>query len=298
MGAVADVTSGAVTTTALAASDISINGTAIGASSSNDDSVSVAFKDASAISKAAAINRSSADTGVTATADATSLNGGAVTTGAIGAGDLLINSVDVGAVTVLADDSDGALRNAINAVSSNTGVVATLDGSSNLTLTAADGRNITVSGSSPGTGSSLVAGTTTSTITLESDDNFSVTGAGVANAGLAVATHTVDTAVNIGSQSLATQTGASDAISSFDTALRQVANMRADLGATLNRLDSTINSLGISAENLDSARSQIMDADFASETASFSRNQILQQASTAMLAQANSSNQIALQLLG
>jgi flagellin len=74
--------------------------------------------------------------------------------------------------------------------------------------------------------------------------------------------------------------------------------MRAGLGATLNRLSSTINSLGISAENLDSARSQIMDADFASETASFSRNQILQQASTAMLAQANTSNQIALQLLG
>ena len=104
-------------------------------------------------------------------------------------------------------------------------------------------------------------------------------------------------ASQIGSQSLATQVGASTAIGTFDQALRQVANMRADLGATLNRLDSTINSLGISAENLDSARSQIMDADFASETASFSRNQILQQASTAMLAQANSSNQIALQLL-
>jgi len=296
MGATANLTSGAVTATPLGAGDLIIGGVSISASSATDDQVSSTGNDASAIAKAAAINRGSADTGVTATADATSVAGGTVTSGTINAGDLLINGVDVGPVAVLASDSDGAFRNAINAISSQTGVTASVSGGA-LTLAAADGRNIEIAGATPGTGSSLAAGVTTSTVSLESDEAISITGATPANAGFGTGTTPVNTAVNVGSQSLATQAGASDAISVFDTALRQVAGMRAGLGATLNRLSSTINSLGISAENLDSARSQIMDADFASETASFSRNQILQQASAAMLAQANTSNQVALQLL-
>jgi flagellin len=296
MGATSNLTSGAVTTNALNTGDLIVGGVGISASSATDDQVSSTANSASAIAKAASINRASADTGVTATADANSLAGGAVTTGTLAAGDLLINGVDVGGVAVLAGDSDGALRNAINAISSQTGVTASVSGAA-LTLAAADGRNIEISGAVPGTGSTLVAGVTTATVSLESDEAISITGATPANAGFGTGTTPVNTAVNVGSQSLATQAGASGAISVFDTALRQVAGMRAGLGATLNRLSSTINSLGISAENLDSARSQIMDADFASETASFSRNQILQQASAAMLAQANTSNQVALQLL-
>jgi len=296
MGAVATVTSGTVTSASLGAGELAIGGVDISASSATDDQVSSTGNVASAIAKAAAINRASADTGVTATADATSVSGGAVVTGALATGELLINNVDVGAVTIVADDSDGAFRNAINAVTSQTGVTASLVGGV-LTLEAADGRNIDIAGASPGTGSSLTAGTTFSTVSLESDEAIGITGSAPANAGFTAGTSTVDFAVNVGQQSLATQGGASSAINVFDTALRQVAGMRAGLGATLNRLSSTINSLGISAENLDSARSQIMDADFASETASFSRNQILQQASAAMLAQANTSNQVALQLL-
>jgi len=297
MGAVAEATSGAVTTNALAFGELVIGGETIAASSGTDDQVSSTLNNASAISKAAAINRSSSVTGVTAAANATVVTGGSVTTGALGAGDLLINNVDIGAVTTQADDADGSLRNAINAVFDQTGVLATLDGTT-LTLTASDGRNIEVAGANPGAVSTLAAGVTTGTITLTSDDPINVTGTTPGNAGLTNGITAVNTAVNIGSTTLATQVGATDALTVFDTALRQIATARADLGAVLNRLDSTINSLAISSENLDSARSQIMDADFAAETASFSRNQILQQASTAMLAQANTSNQIALQLLG
>ncbi len=84
----------------------------------------------------------------------------------------------------------------------------------------------------------------------------------------------------------------------MDTAIRQVSTQAANLGAILNRLDAAVSNLSSTSENISAARSRIMDADFAAETATFSKNQILQQASTAMLAQANVSGQIALTLLG
>lgn len=87
------------------------------------------------------------------------------------------------------------------------------------------------------------------------------------------------------------------AIGVFDSAIRQVSSQRAGLGAFLNRLDSAVANLSTTSENVSAARSQVMDADFAAETALFARNQILQQASAAMLAQANTTGQVALQLL-
>jgi flagellin len=299
MGAIAETTSTAVTTNNLVFGELIINGVDVPNSSATNDTVSpVSFASASAIAKAAAINSVSSQTNVTATVDPTVVNGGAVTTGTMAAGDLIINGVSVSGVTTTAADGTGSLRNAINAVFSSTGVMASMNGT-NLELTAADGRNIEIGGASPGAVvPGLTAGTTTGTVSLESDDPISVTGTAPANAGFTTGVIPVNTAVNVGATTLTTQTSASSAIDVFDTALRQVANVRADLGAILNRLDSTVNNLGITSENLEAARSQIMDADFAAETASFSRNQILQQASTAMLAQANVSGQIALQLLG
>jgi flagellin len=299
MGAISTVTSANVSTNNLVFGELLINGVDVPNSSATDDTLSpVTFASASAIAKAAAINSVSATTNVTAQVDANVVNGGPVTSGTYAAGDLLINGVNIGPVTTTAGDSTGALRNAINAITTQTGVVASLDGTNNLLLTAADGRNIEIGGANPGAVTTLAAGTTTSTITLESDAAISITGTAPTNAGFAGGVTAVNLAVNVGASTLTTQSSATTAIGVFDTALRQVANVRADLGAILNRLDSTVNSLGIASENLDSARSQIMDADFASETASYSRNQILQQASTAMLAQANVSGQIALQLLG
>ena len=103
---------------------------------------------------------------------------------------------------------------------------------------------------------------------------------------------------NGGMFNLATQTAADSAITVLDNALDSVANIRADLGAFQNRFESVISNLSNISENTSAARSRIMDADIASETAALTQNAILQQAGTAILAQANQQPQIALQLLG
>jgi flagellin len=82
-----------------------------------------------------------------------------------------------------------------------------------------------------------------------------------------------------------------------DRAIGQVSSDRAQLGAVQNRLDSTISNLSTTVENANAARSRILDADFAMETASLSRNQVLQQAGTSILAQANQQPQQVLSLL-
>ncbi|MBB1440437.1 flagellin, partial [Shewanella sp. SG41-4] len=99
-------------------------------------------------------------------------------------------------------------------------------------------------------------------------------------------------AVDIG-----TSKGAQDAITTIDAAIAQIDSNRADLGATQNRLDFTINNLSNIQNNVTDARSRIQDVDFASESAALSKQQILSQASSAMLAQANQLPQVALSLL-
>ena len=88
------------------------------------------------------------------------------------------------------------------------------------------------------------------------------------------------------------------ALDTIDLAIEHVSSQRANLGALQNRLESTINNLSTTAENLTASRSRILDADFAAETAMLSRNQIIQQAGVSILAQANQQPQIALALLG
>jgi flagellin len=303
LGATARVTGTAVTANALAAGDVTLNGISIRATAATDDTVSSVNNSFSAIAKAAAINSSSADTGVRATANATTLtDAAAVGAGAFTAGQLLINGVDIGAVTALANDADSSLRNAINAVSSRTGVTASLDATNALVLTAADGRNITIGGTDPDGAAVLdaafVAGTTYGTVTLESDKDFTIGGANVARAGLTAGANAVNTAVNISTLNIGTRSGAQSAISLLDTAIRQISDRRSSLGAVLSRLDSAVANLSSTSENISAARSRVMDADFAQESAAFSKNQILMQASTSMLAQANASNQGVLSLLG
>ncbi len=92
--------------------------------------------------------------------------------------------------------------------------------------------------------------------------------------------------------------GASAAIASLDTAISAIGGMRADLGALQNRFQSTIRNLSNVVENISGAKSRIMDTDFATETSNLTRNQIIQQASSTILAQANQRPQAALQLLG
>jgi flagellin len=105
------------------------------------------------------------------------------------------------------------------------------------------------------------------------------------------------TALGVGTLSVATQAGATGALATLDTAIQTVANERANLGAQQNRLDVTVNNLTSTVTNLTDAKSRIEDADFSAESTKLAAAQILSQASTAMLAQANQSQQGVMNLL-
>ncbi len=116
--------------------------------------------------------------------------------------------------------------------------------------------------------------------------NISRTGGGYGTSGL-----------KLSNLSIATLAGASAALTSIDSAITIIDSKRADLGAIQNRFQATIRNLSNIAENVSSARSRIKDTDFAKETAELTRSQILQQASTTILSQANQRPQSALSLL-
>lgn len=105
------------------------------------------------------------------------------------------------------------------------------------------------------------------------------------------------TALTLNGLSVSFATAASAAIASIDAAIGAVTTQRANLGAIQNRLEQTINRLGVTSENLQAAESRIRDADMAAEMISFTKNQILQQSGMAMLSQANSAPQSVLSLL-
>jgi len=279
-----------VTTTALAAGDLTLNGTSIGASTATTVAGQTA---ASAFSIAAAIN--TASSGVNATANATSVIGIAATaftapTNNIVAGDLKINGVSVGAITAggSAVAQGTAVAAAINLVSSTSGVTATSTAGV-VTLAAADGREITVAqtGTASTANTGLTSATTQSTITLSSSASIVVGGANPAYAGLTAGT-LATTTLAVSAVGLTTAAGALTALTAIDGAIATVNSSRASLGAYQNRFASAVSSLQTSSENLSAARSRIQDTDFAAETANLTRGQILQQAGTAMLAQANS----------
>jgi len=106
------------------------------------------------------------------------------------------------------------------------------------------------------------------------------------------------TALGLNDDALTSQTGAQQAIDALDTAIQSVATSRGTLGTTQNRLTVTLTNLSNMHENLSAANSRIKDVDVAEESASMTRNQILQQAGVAVLAQANSLPQSALSLIG
>jgi len=113
---------------------------------------------------------------------------------------------------------------------------------------------------------------------------------------LTIAT-TNTTTLSIASSSIATATGADTAISNLDSAITAISERRAKIGAMQNRLQVTMSNLSTYSTNLQAANSRIVDVDVAAETARLTRQQILVQAGTSMLAQANQGPQIALSLL-
>jgi flagellin len=105
-------------------------------------------------------------------------------------------------------------------------------------------------------------------------------------------------AMKLGGESVATKQGSQLSLSVIDDALVRVNSIRADMGAMQNRLQSTINNLAISDENLSAANSRIRDTDMAEEVSEMTKNNILMQSGISVLGQANSTNQSAVKLLG
>ncbi len=293
--------------TAAASTDITI---AVGGGAATSIASSAGFAGAangqdatSAFAKAAAIN----DAGIAGLTVSASTSG-TQTVGAIGGtaadtynltinGTAIFTGLDV--ATAL---SNSDLRDAINNVSNQTGVIASLNGG-DLTLAAADGRNITVTES----GTGFTAGTDGISVTGGDFDgvlrgSLSVSALNTVAIGGTVATLGLNAAiardsVGIDSIDIGTAEGAQSAILRLDSALQSISSIRAGLGAIQNRFESTINNLQTTGENLSASRSRILDADFAAETAELTRTQILQQAGTAILAQANQIPQNVLSLL-
>ena len=274
-----------------------------------DDTLSTASNNTSAIAKAAAINDSTKFHGVTAQVTATELDMGAITADDFdGAANLTINGEQITGISIQNDDADGTLVDAINAVTDSTGVVATIDEDNHLLLTAEDGRNIeVVNVGQPGGLGAVGTSVTRGGLILQADENIVVgdgTGAAAAAAGqeailgLSEVTIGKNTDFAVDSIDLTTREGANEAIDILDQALKQVTESRSGLGAVQNRMESTVRNLEVASENLASSRGRIQDADFAQETAQFSKNQIMQQAGVNILAQANQAPNLAMSLLG
>ena len=189
----------------------------------------------------------------------------------IAAGGVTINGTDIGAIGSASSAAEraGQLADAINEVSQQTGVGASYDAA---------------------TGQLTLNSEAAITIADTVDD---ATVAGYANQNFA----TVTTASGIDTATVANFAGAQTAIRLMDDALTTVNSARADLGALQSRFETVVANLQTNSENLSASRSRIQDADFAKETANLSRTQVLQQAGTAMLAQANASSQNVLSLL-
>jgi flagellin len=294
---------------------------------------------------AATINSKSAQTGVTATADAgtgavslsakdgrnitvsTTTAGGTATglittavgiaptgTANIAANVMTINGVNIGAVTWDTNiaTTAPAIQSAINAKTSETGVTASVANTGVVTLSVAsgDGRGITIGGTPADVlasfGLTTSSSTATSTLKLTTTNSTGITlagSAGLLSTGLTAGnTATVATAsgtfgAGVSAVDLTSAENSQAALTTLDSAIDQITNSRAAMGAYQNRLTATISNLETTSMNLQASRSRILDTDYAKETTNLAKSQIITQAATAMLAQANQSAQSVLALL-
>ena len=259
---------------------------------------------------AANINAAASNLGVTAVATNSTTFGGLVSAGTVG---MTLNGSAVSATLTNATDLT-ALASAINGVSGSTGITATFDtpGSKSLmTLTTSDGRDITIlTYTHDGATKTAVAnGSTTMTagaasnslrksgtvditsprgaLTVNSPTGTTVFASGGLNSSFS----------SVLSVDITTVAGATSALTAIDAALTTVNNSRASLGGLMNRFEATVSNQNTAISNLSASRSRILDADYAVETTNLAKSQIVQQAATAMLAQANQSSQSVLALL-
>jgi flagellin len=265
----------------------------------------------SAYTVANSINAKEGSTGVTAraynSAQLSGLSANGTVTLTLGSGG---STATISAAVTTTDLS--ALTTEINKVTGTTGVSATVSGGT-LTLTQADGKDIKIQDFTSGVATIAVsavnaAGAATDPVTLtsgaatdsttvagyvefDSNNSFAVSSSIAETAGsilnVAAATSVGSAQSLVSAVDISTVAGANSAIVVMDAALKTISSIRGDLGAVQNRFAATISNLQSTSENISAARSRIRDADFAAETANLTRDQILQQAGVAMLAQAN-----------
>ena len=303
---------GILNSTTLVINDINIE-KAIATDDDASYATTASTKAASAIAIAAAINKSSDLTGVTAKAEANIVRGSGTFTEDTGSvGTVYLNGVTIAGV---GGDRDSVLAS-LNSVSGQTGVVASAWGAG-IQLIAEDGRNISIATddniSSAGIGlavSGVTIGVTStaqttfySTVSLSSDKAFEVRRGSEGDSNFTTLGFREgtfggsDTGVKIAEVDVSTQLGAGIAITAIDNAIEDVSSAQARSGAFQNRLDAAVSILSESSENASAARSRIVDTDYATETTALAKAQIVQQAATAMLAQANQQAQSVLALL-
>ncbi len=311
------------TAAGMASGDLVINGVSIQASNAVNDNLSYSSKQASAVAIAYAINQSSSQTGVIANINSNVIQGSSysTTSDATKSAILTVNGVSTQALTLTGTISTDLANetSAINAISGESGVSASNDGS-NITLTANDGRNISLDYAAGSLTASKVSNdlglsfsyinstagatnaiTTAGSYTLSSAGSINITstsGKSGTDAGMLQGSYGGTTIGTFLSQvNISTVSGANAAIVAVDNALTSVNEIRANIGAFQNRMSATVSNLQSQDTNLTSAYTAITGADFAKETANLTRAQVLQQAGISVLSQANALSQQVLNLL-
>ena len=196
------------------------------------------------------------------------------------------------------------IASAINAKTAQTGVTASANattGTLTLTVAASDGRGIELTGTPTNTGLAARSSSVSSNITLSTNGDKGIVIGGTTGADSTGQTGNVGFNASVLSSSggvdLSTAAGSIAALTVLDKAINTVTDSRASMGAYQNRLTASVANLETTSMNLQASRSRILDTDYAKETTNLAKSQIIQQAATAMLAQANQSSQSVLSLL-
>jgi len=264
------------------------------------------------------INSNSDVVGSTASFDVSMRSATAIQEGNVS--NLVINDVVIGNVTdIVENDADGKLVNAINSVSHETGVIASVDANGFLQLDSADGRSIKIEADDLWESMRIGSGTSKTEV-----GELTLTSAGASDILVNMSVSQFDetagtygdsfnvTAENIAGQTseeinnlfslvsdglLTTRDGAQKAMDIADAALEVIDGIRSDIGSTQQQLNSTINNITMTAANVQVAEGGIRDVDFAVETANFNKYKLLAQSGTYAMSQANQVQQNVMSLL-
>jgi flagellin len=306
-----------------AAGSVTLNFTAVdGRNDITLESVKISTSVGTGIGALADVINKNSDTlgGITANWNLQETGSASITSGTIQS--LTINGVKIGTLDIRANDNNGALVDAINDVTDQTGIEAFVDNRGRINLTSVDGRGLEISGANLSVIGMESAGTENYgrlTLTRLGSSDIQFTAAGFSSVAeksvnlqeIAGGTISADIASAIGHYAnsnienytadigagVTTMSGAMALMDIAEAAMSQLDKIRSDLGSSQNQLTSTINNISVTQVNVTSAESQIRDVDFASESANFQKYNILAQAGSYAMSQANSVQQNVMSLL-